>query len=103
VFKIVQGLGYLFWLKVASFAITSVFGIIAVLHDFKAKGDNQEKGAGHLNFWGKLTLAGLGVAALIGAVSQVAETTQQGRVAHATIVIGKSGGCPLQAPLGRAR
>jgi len=26
-----------------------------------------------------------------------------GRVAHPTIVIWKSGGCPVQAPLGRAR
>jgi hypothetical protein len=76
-FKIVQGLGFLFWLKVASFAITSVLGIIAVLHDFKEKDGKKEKSETHVNFWGKLTLAGLVVATLIGVAAQVEESREQ--------------------------
>jgi hypothetical protein len=79
-----QDLDFLFWLKLVSAAITSILGMIAVLHDFKKKSGHKEKDAGRLNIWGKMTLTGLVVSALVGVAAQVEETREQKRAADKT-------------------
>lgn len=74
-------LDLLFWLKLSAFAITSILGVIAVLHDFREK---KDKDGGSLNRWGILTIVGLVVSTLIGVAAQVKETRDQQQRADAT-------------------
>ena len=57
----------LFWLKLFSFVITATLGVVGIVTDFK---DEQSK---KLTRAGKLNLAGLALAAVIGIMAQRAE------------------------------
>jgi hypothetical protein len=57
----------LFWLKLFSFVVTAVFGVVGIVSDFKDKN-------GNLTVLGKLNLAGLVLAAIMGVIVQKIES-----------------------------
>ena len=85
---------FLFWLKLVSFIITAMFGVIGVMTDFR---DQNKK----LTLTGKLNLTGLALAAVIGVVAQKAEydhaaiasadarNTMQGLISQNQVVLGR--------------
>jgi hypothetical protein len=70
-------LGNLVYWKVASLAIATALGIIALFGDFREKD-------GSLTRWGKLSLAGLLLSGLVGVGAEIVDSQQKFREANET-------------------